>query len=110
MKNVLHTLRNFFLPRRPSTGLPGVTIVLPKNLPAAGFQMRLRDPESGSEMPFMNSSDVEVILGRTISGKSSITIHLDDFVTDEMLQDLREGMPLIVKVTQLYEVAAIEQV
>ena len=110
MKSAMQALRNLFLPRCHSTGLPGVTLVFPKDLPAAGFQLRLRDPETGSEMPFMNSSDLEVVLGHAIDGRSSIKIRLDDFVTEAVLRDLREGMPLIVKVTQLYEVAAIKQV
>lgn len=110
MKTALKALCDFFRPRRHTTGLPGVTMVFPKDLPAAGFQLRLRDPETGSEQPFLNSSDLEVVLGHAIDGRSSIKIRLDDFVTEAVLHDLRERMPLIVKVTQLYEVAAIEQV
>ena len=104
----LCALRNFFCGRKSETSLPGLCVVFPRDLPAAGFQMKLLD-ETGCSRRFANSAGVEFVLQFAVDGKKEIAVGIDEAITENTWQKLHTGMPVIVRVTHLYEVKSLEK-
>jgi hypothetical protein len=100
--------RDFFCKRKTSTGLLGVRVVFPRDLPAAGFQMKLLD-ETGCSRRFDNSAGVEFVLQFAVDGKAEITVGIDEVITEETWRQLQTGMPVIARVTHLYDVKSLEK-
>lgn len=104
----LCVLRSFFCGRKNATNLPGLRVVLPRELPATGYQMKLLD-ETGCNKRFDNSAGVGFVLQFAVDGKAEITVGIDEAITEETWRKLQTGMPVIARVTHLYEVRSIEK-
>ena len=99
------------LARGKSGDLPGVRIVLPRASPAAGFEVRLLDPETGDGAAFENSSGLEVVMGwKARRGEAeTVAVGLEEHVSDSVRRRLLSGAPLIARVTHLYEIVSVEE-
>jgi hypothetical protein len=108
--DALAALRRFFARCEKCSSLPGVRIVIPRAIPAAGFGVRLLDAETGDGAAFENSAGVEVVMGWNDGREpESVRIGLQDAVTDKVRQRLLSGAPLIARVTHVYEIVSVEE-
>jgi hypothetical protein len=111
VSDVPDILRRFFARSEKCSNLPGVRIVLPRAIPAAGFEVRLLDAETGDGAAFENSAGMEVVMGWS-DGRGepdSVRIGLHDAVTGETRRRLLSGAPLIARVTHVYEIVSVEE-
>jgi len=86
--------------------LPEIDIVFPNKDIFIGSEIKLLDPQTGKNTSFDNSNDIEIIM----FDDKHIKIGLTDVVFEEEQQRLlSKGNPLIVKVTQLYNIASVKK-
>jgi hypothetical protein len=61
--DTLAALRRYLAGSGKRGNLSGIRIVLPRENPAAGFEVRLLDAETGDGAAFENSAGMEVVMG-----------------------------------------------